>query len=207
MLHAALWHENLDLAEACWRHPFVLGLKEGTLEVTAFRRYVAQDRAYLHAFARAYALAAARSRDQETLLTFCELLNGVWKELELHAVYARRLNIDLTQFQLHRATRAYADFLLATAWHRDLDVIVAAMTPCMRLYAYLGGELARGVKADNPYREWVATYSAPEFRALAERLENLLDRLANDISAVRDAYRYAMHCELNFFSAMMEDSA
>jgi thiaminase (transcriptional activator TenA) len=206
VLRDALWQENLDIAAACLHHPFVRGLAEGSLDSAIFRRYVAQDAFFLHAFARAYALAAARSPDSETLSTFCELLNGVWKELQLHAAYSQELNIDTGEVTPNSATTAYTDFLLATAWHGELGVTIAAMTPCMRLYGYLGHELAKNPRAGNPYQEWIATYSSDDFGALVARLETLLDKLAEDNKAVHKAYRYAMQCELNFFSAVMKEN-
>ena len=206
MLHAALWQENGEIATACLRHPFVRGLADGSLDSAIFRRYVAQDAFFLHAFARAYALAAARSRDAEALSVFCELLNGVWKELQLHAAYSRELNIDTARVVPNPATAAYTDFLLATAWHGELGVTMAAMTPCLRLYNYLGNELVKNSHAGNQYQEWIATYSSGDFRELVTQLETLLDKLADSTAAVRDAYRYAMQCELNFFSAVMEET-
>ena len=68
MLYEILWQQNTHLAEACLHHPFVRGLADGTLYPEAFRRYVAQDAFFLNAFARAYALAAARSQDGDAHL-------------------------------------------------------------------------------------------------------------------------------------------
>jgi thiaminase/transcriptional activator TenA len=82
---------------------------------------------------------------------------------------------------------------------------MAAMTPCMRLYAYLGQELAREDHSQNPYREWIETYSSDEFEALAAELESLLDQLAEGTHRVSLAYRYAMCCELGFFSASLDE--
>jgi len=204
MLHDILWRQNSHLAEACLHHPFVRGLADGTLDPEAFRRYVAQDAFFLNAFARAYALAAARSRDTETLQAFCELLNGVLRELQLHAGYAKDLKIDLTGVQPYPAVKAYTDFLLAIAWGGAPGETIAAMTPCMRLYAYLGAELAKSPVAGNPYQDWITAYSGPDFHALVTHLESLLDTMVPDSPAARDAYAYAMQCEVNFFSAMLE---
>jgi thiaminase (transcriptional activator TenA) len=88
MLHEIIWQQNARLAEVCLHHPFVRGLADGTLDP-----YVAQDGFFLNAFARAYALAAAGSQDGETLISLCELLNGVLRELQLHAGYAKELKI------------------------------------------------------------------------------------------------------------------
>lgn len=207
-LHEELWQQNQDLAEPCLRHPFVRGLADGSLSTEAFRRYVAQDAFFLQAFARAYAVAAGRSANPETLNAFRELLNAAIQELQLHALYSQKLGIDLAAVRPYRATRAYTDFLLATAWHSGLGETVAAMTPCMRLYSYLGSELAQEVaqtsRQSHPYREWIDSYSGAEFQAAAGRLEQLLDSLATDSPSIREAYRYTMQCELDFFSASLE---
>jgi thiaminase len=81
------------------------------------------------------------------------------------------------------ATTKYTDFLLATAAGKvdggkgsDKMVTpfektkiaaytVGAMTPCMRLYAYLGKELGLFLKQDenHPYKKWIDTYAATDF--------------------------------------------
>jgi thiaminase/transcriptional activator TenA len=70
----------------------------------------------------------------------------------------------------------------------------------MRLYAYLGQFLATGVTDDNPYAEWIHTYAAPEFEALAQTLERLLDTYGDHTTA-RQPYRRATQLELAFFEA------
>ena len=194
-----LWTRSADLAAAALEHPFVTGIADGTLPRERFAGYVAQDAFFLEAFARAYALGVAHSRDRSTLETFADLLAGVREELRLHDGYAARWGIDLAAVEPAPATLAYTDFLLATAALGDVGEVTAAMTPCMRLYAHLGRSLAG--RATGPYREWVDTYADPGFADLAATLEALLDRLAADTTAVRRAYRRAMELELGFFDA------
>lgn len=207
MLHETLWQQNTKLADACLYHPFVRGLGDGTLDPDAFRRYVAQDAFFLNAFARAYALAAAHSQDEETLNALCELMNGVLEELKLHASYAKELKIKLEGVRPYPQVKAYTDFLLALAWQNGPGETLAAMTPCMQLYGFLGTELAKTVTANNPYQDWIDTYSGSDFGALITQLESLLDSMADDSPTVKDAYAYAMQCEVNFFSAMLEHTA
>ena len=196
-LAARLWADNADLAAACLAHPFVTGISDGTLPRERFASYVAQDAFFLEAFARGYARAVAHSRDRASLEAFADLLVGVREELRLHDSYAARWGIDLTAVEPVAATLAYTDFLLATAALGDVGLTCAAMTPCMRLYAYLGQALSG--QAQDTYGEWMTTYAAPEFDALASTLERLLDRHATDTPAVRRAYRRAMQLELAFF--------
>ena len=86
-----------------------------------FAYYVGQDAAFLDVFYRAYALALAKSPDQDGLIAFRELLDATADELRLHRGYADRWDVDLHQ-AADPATAAYTNFLLA----------IAAMEPHIR---------------------------------------------------------------------------
>lgn len=200
-LSTNLWEANRDLANAALTHRFVRGIADGTLALVSFRAYVEQDAFFLESFARAYALALAHTSAGDDLRAFFELLAGVMEELDLHEDYARRWGTRLSGVEPEAATLAYTDFLLATAALQDIGQTCAAMTPCMRLYAHLGQALAEGeIQEDNPYAEWVETYSDPGFEALAARLESLLDNYAAS-PRIRATYRRAMQLEVGFFEA------
>ncbi len=201
-----LRRENADLFGAALAHPFVRGVGDGTLDRASFEYYVAQDAFFLEAFVRAYALALAHSPDREGLSSFASLVSGVMEELELHAGYAKKWNVDLSETTPGNATLAYTDFLLATASRSGVGETCAAMTPCMRLYAFLGQSLEKeGASENNPYSEWIETYSDPGFEELSETLETLLDRYAEDSPTVRRAYRRAMELEVGFFEAAYDE--
>jgi thiaminase/transcriptional activator TenA len=202
-LAAELWAQNADLARLALEHRFVRGLADGSLPRTAFEGYVVQDAFFLEGFVRAYALALARCPDRRGLRDFFDLLAGALDELRLHASYAARWGVVVDEALSAPATLGYNDFLLSTAALGSVGETCAAMTPCMRLYAYLGESLAASGAAteQNPYAEWVRTYAAPEFQALAARLEELLDRYAVDCASVRTVYRRAMTLEVAFFEA------
>jgi thiaminase/transcriptional activator TenA len=199
-LAARLWAANADLADTALAHPFVTGIADGTLSRELFAGYVAQDAFFLEAFARSYALGVAHSTDRAGLDAFADLLTGVRSELRLHGDYAARWGIDLAAVEPLPATLAYTDFLLATAGLGGTALMCAAMTPCMRLYAFLGRSLAGGAAPDGDYAEWITAYADPAFEELAATLERLLDA-APDSPAVRRAYRRAMQLEVGFFDA------
>jgi thiaminase/transcriptional activator TenA len=199
-LAGSLWQRNRVLAGAALEHRFVQGIASGELARATFAYYVGQDAAFLDAFCRAYALALAKSPDRDALIAFRELLDAAVDELGLHESYAARWGVDLHP-PADPATSAYTDFLLAVAAIEPVGHIAAAMTPCMRLYAYLGQQLAAHTKPDSPYREWVEAYSSTEFEALAQRLEALLDRYGGDDDRPAVLYHRAMELELRFFDA------
>jgi thiaminase/transcriptional activator TenA len=200
---ADLWRRNRDLADACLEHPFVQGIASGQLSLERFRVYVAQDAYFLEAFARGYALALARCPDREGIGVLKDLLAGVFEELQLHQGYAERWGISLSPEPLP-ATSAYCDFLLSTASLEPSGHTVAAMTPCMRLYAFLGQRLSSKLDPESLYREWVETYASADVEALASRLEDLLDRYGGDPERLAWLYRRAMELELAFFQAAWE---
>jgi thiaminase/transcriptional activator TenA len=195
-----LWRANESVAAACLRHPFLRGIADGTLPRGRFLFYVGQDAFFLDAFARAYALGLAKAPDRDSLQDFRELLDGAMGELSLHREYAARWGADLHPLPAP-ATAAYTDFLLRIGWSEPAGRIAAAMTPCMRLYAFLGQSLQASVRASNPYAEWVRTYADGAFETLARRLEALLDRLDDGSAATADYYRHAMRLELAFFES------
>ena len=199
-LARALWAANKDEAARILANRFVQGLGDGTLPVESFKRYVAQDAYFLEAFARAYAFCLAHGTRRDDLYGFAELIEGVLEELKLHASYAERWRVDLVGVTPIAATQAYVDFLLDVAGRGNLGETIAAMTPCMRLYAWLGQTLAANTVAPR-YAEWVKTYADPGFEGLAVRLEDLLDAHATDTPGVRANYRRAMNLEYGFFDA------
>ena len=196
-----LWQANQDLAQACLKHPFVQGIADGTLERQKFAYYVGQDAFFLEAFARAYSIVAAKSRDWEEFGVFHNLAGGVLAELRLHEAYAATWEVDLRSVQPGLATRRYTDFLLATAWGSDVGLTTVAMLPCMSLYAFLGQQLANCGVPDHQYADWIRTYNSPEFKQLVQQLETLVERYTGATPQLHSIYRYAMICERDFFEA------
>jgi thiaminase/transcriptional activator TenA len=199
-----LWQANHDLAQASLRHPFVQGIGDGTLAHDVFLYYVGQDAFYLEAFARAYTVAAARVPDWDDFRTLHGLAGGVFEELRLHEKFAAEWGVSLRNIEAGPTTRRYTDFLLATAWSTDVGQTAAAMSPCMRLYAYLGQELAHAAPPEHAYSDWIRTYSDPGIDELAQQLERLADRYAGETQRTHATYRYAMQCEYDFFQAAWE---
>lgn len=200
-LSQRLWQASLDLAQDSLQSPFVQGLYDGTLPRAKFAYYVGQDAFFLEAFARAYSIAAAKVPDWQGFKTCHRLAGGVLEELNLHASYAKAWGVSLQDVQPGAATRRYTDFLLATAWSQAVGVTAVAMSPCMRLYAYIGQSLAQQGIPTHEYGNWVKTYSSDEFEPLAADLEALVDQYSPDNETVHATFRYAMLCERDFFQA------
>ena len=158
-----------------------------------------QDAAFLDAFCARTALGSGEERTRRADRVSGELLDAAADD---SAFTGATRPAGTSTFQAaDPATSAYTNFLLAVAALEPVGHIAAAMTPCMRLYAYLGQQLAAQTKPDSAYREWVMTYSSEQFEALARRLEVLLDRYGDDHDRLAVLYHQAMELELRFFDA------
>ncbi|NBD15336.1 MAG: TenA family protein [Cyanobacteria bacterium] len=196
-----LWQQNQDLVEASLNHPFVQGIADGSLDQRCFAFYVAQDAFFLESFARAYSIAAAKALDWEGFNTFHQLAGGVLAELNLHQSYAQQWGIEIKAVTPSVATRRYTDFLLATAWGSEVGLTACAMTPCLRLYYFLGTQLAQNQAETHQYSDWIKTYNDAEFGQLVATLESLVDRYLIREEKGNSTYRYALQCENEFFAA------
>ena len=197
-----LWESNFDLALLSLQTNFVQGIKTGNLPINIFKEYVAQDYFFLESFARAYGLAVSKSRNKKHIKTLSVLLSGVSEELILHETYAKEWDIDLTTNLIGPATKKYTDFLEEVSLNLSLIEIMSAMTPCMRLYSWLGKNLLNMI-SNNPYSEWILTYSDESFDNLAKSLENLIDEYKDpyDNDQLNFLYKRAMELELDFFNS------
>ncbi len=204
-LSKKLWNENQDLAAASLENSFVQGIFTGSLAKEKFSYYVSQDSFFLKAFARAYIIAGAKAPDWQDFIKLHKLAEGVLEELKLHGKYAREWGVNVESVEPAAPTRRYTDFVMATAWGHGTGLTVTALTPCMRLYAWIGQELAARKPAQHAYSEWIDIYSSREIEALARDLEALVDKYANPADPlVAATYRYAMECERDFFQAAFD---
>ncbi|MCE8032644.1 thiaminase II [Halomonas sp. MCCC 1A11057] len=215
-----------DLTRAChdeWRayieHDFVRGLGTGTLPEDAFRHYLQQDYLFLIHFARAYALAAYKSRTLADLRQAHEGLKAIVDvELGLHVGYCREWGITESQLAAlpeARATMAYTRYVLDTGNRGDLLDLHVALAPCLVGY----GEIANWLNAQdstvrgdaNPYEAWIAMYESEEFQAaMRAELEWLDTRLA-DVTPARfdelvEVFRDATRLEIDFWQMGLDRS-
>ncbi|GMG99882.1 hypothetical protein Nepgr_001722 [Nepenthes gracilis] len=208
--------------------PFLVCLAAGNLNIETFRHYIAQDVHFLKAFAHAYELAEQYADDDDARISISELRRNVVEELKMHDSFVQEWGSDLVKdCPLNSATVKYTDFLLATASGKIEGVkgpgklatpfektklaaySLAAMTPCMRLYAFLGGELHALLLLDDnshPYKKWIDTYSSEDFQASALQTEDLLDKLSvsltgEELDIIEKLYQQGMKLEIEFFTA------
>nr|WP_314482255.1 thiaminase II [uncultured Pseudomonas sp.] len=164
-------------------HAFVQQMGEGTLSEGAFRAYLVQDYLFLIQFARAWALAAYKSRRPVDIRAAQAGLAAILDETELHLRLCARWGLsqaDIETAPEHPATVAYTRYVLDCGAAGDLLELHVALAPCVIGYAEIGQALAGriGDLDEHPYREWINEYAGAGYQAVAAAARQHLDTLA-----------------------------
>ena len=165
-------------------HSFVRQMGQGSLPETAFRTYLVQDYLFLIQFARAWALAAYKSRRHSDFRAAQAGLAAILDETDLHVRLCARWGLskaDIEAAPEHQATVAYTRFVLDCGAAGDLLDLHVALSPCVIGYAEIGRALSPdGVAAlgDHPYREWIGEYAGEGYQGVAAAARLHLDELA-----------------------------
>ncbi|MBI1927450.1 thiaminase II [Candidatus Poribacteria bacterium] len=177
---ASVWEAEL-------KHPFVLGIADGSLPKEQFKFYLCQDYLFLLDYSKVFAYGVIKSPDEVTMARFSHLLNETLNtEMDLHRGYSRKFGIspaEMAATPIAPTTHAYTRHLLHIAQVGTLAELVAGVLPCQWGYWEVATTLAkRGKSPDLLYQEWIEMYSSNAFGALGEWLRELLNRLTGESS-------------------------
>jgi len=210
-----LRRECADVWERQHRHPFVLGIGDGTLDVDRFRFWVRQDYLFLIEYGRVLAFAAARAPELGSMRRFAELTHAtLTTEMDLHRSFCAEFGItgaDLEAEPMARTTQGYTDFLVRVAAQADFASVLAALLPCMWGFSEIGQRLAeRGRPADPRYAAWIDTYASDDFAALARWCRDITDRVGEDAGgqtrmAMSRVFRTSSQYELAFWQMAFDE--
>lgn len=223
-----LWIKFRDDSIFALYTPFVVCLASGVLDPQSFLHCISQDVYFYRAFVQAYDLAEDCADDDEHKAIIRKLRKRVLKKLNTHDDLVREWGFELPSESISdNATIKYTDFLLATASGKVegekfqskiatpfektklAAYTLAAMGPCMRLYAFISKEILDLQELDQSnhiYKKWIDTLSSQNFEETALQIEDLLDKLSvsltgEELIVIGKLYHQAMKLEVKFFSA------
>lgn len=181
--------------EAQFEHPFVTELAEGTLDEAAFGHWVKQDYLYLLDYAKLFAVAGARARDEETIAHLLGLGHEVLAdELDLHRGFAQEYGITLEELEsVEKAPTcvAYTSFLIRTAYEGSIAEIAAALYPCMQGYLDVAEHMGEQATREHQYTPFINMYTGEEFREATDWCRRFVDDCAEQFPGEHDAMREA----------------
>lgn len=171
-------------------HPFIVEMSEGVLPAEKFKFYLKQDHMFLREFCRFLGIAVAKSRTIKQMRWFGFLLGATIRaEIGMQKKIAKSLGVseqDLSSSEPAPTMKAYTSYLLRVASTGSLGEILASMSPCPCSYLELAEKIlsSEGLDKQPAFKEWCSFYASEESRKIVEHLIDLLDRTAEETSAV-----------------------
>ena len=189
-------------------HPFVTELADGTLDEGAFRHWVEQDYLYLLDYARTFAMAGIRARDEETMRDLIGISHATLsEEMDLHREFAADYGLSPAGLEAVEKTPtcvAYTNFLLRTAHEGSIAAIAAALYPCGQGYLDVATHMADLATDEHRYTPFIETYTAEEFREEVAWLREFVDRCGERFPGEHDAMREAFLTSARLEAAFWE---
>ena len=165
------WH-------AYTHHPFVEGLRGGTLPREAFVRYLMQDYIFLVHFSRAWALAVTKAETLDEMRSCAATVHALLdEEMRLHVETCAAEGISEAElFATREAPQniAYTRYVLDAGHSGDFLDLMAALAPCVLGYGEIGARLGAGGPG-TPYGDWIATYAGSDYQSTCRAVGALID--------------------------------
>lgn len=194
---------------AFWKHPFLEGLRDGTLAPERVVHYVGQDHQYLSAFVRCYGLGMSLSPDRDWMRWFQDNVAFILDdETHPHHALCEAAGVSYEDAQVDRlspSAQAYVNHMMESS--RDtLGVMLAALLPCPWTYIWAGDRFLRDdpPAATHPFGDWWRFYGSPECAAILSSFRERFDALAAGAGAAETermaaAFEASCHHEVRFW--------
>lgn len=178
----------LKATEDIWagyhEHPFVQGIKNGTLDQEKFRSYIIQDYWYLMDYTKVFAVGVAKSKSVETMKMFAKYIQAILDgEVNVHNGYMGVFGItqeELDRTPIAQDNRSYTSYMLSVAYKGGEAEVLTAIFSC----AYSYEVIARRMVEENPaapdhpfYGRWVRGYITDRYTGNNVQLMEMLERL------------------------------
>jgi thiaminase/transcriptional activator TenA len=179
-----LWAAAESVYKSILLHPFLGGLKDGTLDIQAFRFYVVEDAYYLTEFARALSILASKAPRDEWIVAFDhDAIESLESERALHRSYFKDFGLSEEELRSRPpapTTLAYTSYLIATAHSSPFAEALSSVLPCYWIYAEVGKVLARGGSPNPLYQRWIDNYGSEAYEKTVEAVLGIMDEAAKE---------------------------
>ena len=191
--------------------PFVQGLRDGTLDVEKFRRYIIQDYWYLMDYTKVFAVGVAKSKSVEVMKLFAKaILDG---EVNVHNGYMGMFGItqeELDRTPIAQDNRSYTSYMLSVAYKGGEAEVLTAIFSCAYSYEVIARRIVeeRPEAPDHPlYGRWVRGYITDRYTGNNVILKDMLERLTADYTEPQLKYLEEIFTACSRYEASFWDMA
>ena len=184
---------------------FINDLIKGTLSDERFKFYIIQDSLYIADYCKVLMKISEKlenPKHAETFKNFAEY--GIEVEKALHSIYLDG-HVPLKS-EMSETCELYSMFLFDTL-NKNIEISLAAVLPCFWIYQKVGDYIYQNAEKDNKYKDWISTYSAPEFAETTKITMEICDEMAEKcedediLKKMTDAFYMATILEWKFWDS------
>lgn len=204
---------SMDIWERYLEHPFITGLRDGTLSDDRFTGYLIEDTIYLREYARVYAAAMYKSHSMADIRTYYSVLafvNDSEGSDRLRWLESKGLGSDMIDaMEPKAANRAYYEFMLDVAEKYGEPEILMAVLPCMFSYAYIFRAIEDKSACGNKYAGFISGYTSEKYYEECVTWAEFADRKCRDLDEARrerliEIFRRSSEFEMDFWDMAWE---
>ncbi|KAL5259970.1 hypothetical protein ACHWQZ_G010178 [Mnemiopsis leidyi] len=199
-----LWEQTGDTRLRALSSNLIFGMREKCLDPSQFGGYMVDDTVYCYEGSESLGIAAKRSSDNVTLQNFLESeakswfgywewLNEIWHIKNPEGV---RIGKEATAYMNHIRNVAENEIPVYT---------ILALTPCARLWPWLGQKIGSGTRNFGLYTSWVETNLVPGSTGYIDYQEHVQWAYEAGLVTVEKAleiYTTSMQYEVDFFNSV-----
>ena len=195
-------------------HPFVEGIKYGTLDIRKFRHYMIQDYWYLMDYTKVFGICVSKTKSVETMKLFAKYIQAILAgEVNVHNGYMADLGIsqeELCSTPISQDNRSYTSYMLRAAYDGGEAEILTAILSCAYSYEVIAAKIVEEVP-DAPnhpvYGRWVRGYITERYTGNNVILMEALDRLTVDYTETQLQYLEEIFTACSRYEAAFWDMA
>ena len=182
---AVLWNKYLN-------HPWMNGIREGSLTSDQFQFFLVQDMPYQRDFLNALLITSTRVVDPQTFLTLRDFIAA---EVDFEADLLDSAGIPWTfeRWAAGPSREAYMNHLTRVAMEGTPGQVCAALLPCAA--GFTGAMAEPSPKSSHPviYQKWLEFYERPEQFSFSSALVRTFENEMAEAPATEIA-----HCKMIF---------
>ena len=199
-----LWEQTAEYQQQALDSNSIHGLREGCLDPSQFGGYMVDDSVYCNEGMRSLNIAARRSGANTTLRKFlkseAESWKGYWEWL--YNVW----HIKKTKgIELGEAASNYVNHVRNVAENEEPVYTILALTPCAKLWPWLGAQIGSGSRDFGVYTTWVEENLVPSSSGYLEYQDHVeWAYQAGIVSAERalQVFTQSFQNEVQFFNSV-----
>uniref|UniRef100_A0A7S2EAE9 Thiaminase-2/PQQC domain-containing protein n=1 Tax=Trieres chinensis TaxID=1514140 RepID=A0A7S2EAE9_TRICV len=183
----AFWDAAAPLIAVTEKHPFLVSMVDGTLDLERFRYYAIQDALYLTDFA--YCLRKLGS-NPGIAEADAKRLHGLARgaeedEKELHRSFFKKWDIDASNAEAMPKTLLYTSYMIRVVETRPHAEGLAVLLPCFWVYMHVGKcmlklreDLGDTVSRSPQFDAWIDMYAGEAFENEVRDYISMVDQAA-----------------------------